>query len=268
MERNKNGDMVGRDRSPATKDFFVSREFGVIYEDREILVVDKPAPLPVYPAGAYGECNLLSILEKDSRWSGVPLKTVHRLDAETSGVILLAKGKETARILSEQFSGSRVSKSYRAIVFGCPPEAKGEIRFPLGDDRSSGFQIFRVRDDANGEAAATDYEVLSSTPAYSLLALSPLTGRTHQLRIHLSLLGHPIVGDKVYPDPGLFERYVKTGLSEALMERLKLPRLALHAYSIAFSHPATNERRVFVSPLPAMMVEFALRNGLSTSPVG
>lgn len=237
--------------------FYIDTAFSVLHEDADLLIVNKPAPLAVHAVGAYKELNLQSILLKDPRWAGTPVKTVHRLDSETSGAIIIAKTDAAASALGRQFEAGTVRKVYEAFVFGCPREAAGDITDPLGYDKSSGFQTVRVRDAENGEPAHTRYEVLAAGDRYARLRLTPLTGRTHQLRAHLAILGHPIVGDKIYVDLDLFERYVQSGLDADLLDRLKLPRLALHASEIAFRHPADGREVSFRAPLAPMLADFA-----------
>ena len=238
---------LGRDN------FFIDTAFGVLYEDDHILVIDKPAPLAVHPVGSYFELNLHTILKKDPRWADGRLHFAHRLDAETSGAILAAKSHEAARFLGIEFMKGRVEKIYHALVFGAPSEAEGSIDFPLGHDASSGFQTVRTLDIEKGEPALTFYRVLWSSEGYSYLEIQPRTGRTHQIRAHLAFIGHPIVGDKIYIDLNIFRRYVLEGLDEPMLERLKLPRLALHASRLAVTHPVTRERVVFESPPPDFM---------------
>ena len=243
--------------------FFIDTEYRILHEDEDLIVVDKPAPLAVHPVGAYKELNLQSLMLKDPRFAGVQIKTVHRLDAETSGVLIIAKNHEAARFLGGEFEAGRVRKKYEAIVFGCPAQLGGDILDPLGYDASSGFQTVRVRDTEAGESAHTRYEVIRAGADYAHVRLTPLTGRTHQLRVHLALLGHPIVGDKIYVDLDLFERYVSGGLDEAILGRLKLPRLALHASEITFTHPRSRETRTFFCALPELLQAFLTEQGLS-----
>jgi 23S rRNA pseudouridine1911/1915/1917 synthase len=232
------------------ENFFIDTAFRVIHEDTSILVIDKPSPLAVHPVGSYAELNLHSLLKKDERWKNASLRFVHRLDAETSGVVVIAKTPEAARFLGIQFLKGLVRKKYHALVFGVPREENGEIRLPLGNDTSSGFQTVRVLDAENGQDAATRYRVLWTKDAYSYLEVEPLTGRTHQIRAHLSLIGHPIVGDKIYIDLGIFQRYVVNGLDGEMLARLKLPRLALHASEICLKHPETQTEVGYHSEAP------------------
>jgi RluA family pseudouridine synthase len=237
----------------AGADFIVDTHYKVIHEDEDILILDKPSPLAVHPVGAYADLNLHSLLKKNPRWRDTQLRFVHRLDAETSGVICAAKTPEAARSLGIQFLKGRVEKKYRALVFGVPAHAEGVISFRLGYDLSSGFQTVRVRDDQNGEEAVTRYRMIFTNGAYSYLELAPLTGRTHQIRVHLALLGNPIVGDKIYMDLDIFREYVLYGLNDKMLERLKLARLALHALSLRFHHPRTDAEVEFVSQPPAFI---------------
>ena len=150
----------------------------------------------------------------------------------------------------------RVEKTYHALVFGIPVPAEGEIKIRLGNDASSGFQTVRIADEKNGEEAATKYRVLWSAGGYSWLEITPLTGRTHQIRAHLSLIGNPIVGDKIYIDLNIFSRYVIHGLDTEMLGRLKMKRLALHASSLGFVHPATRTLMTLNSEIPQDMRTF------------
>ena len=239
-------------------DFIIDTNFRVIHEDDEILIIDKPAPLAVHPVGAYAELNLHSLIKKDPRWAGMTVRFMHRLDAETSGVICIAKTASAARFIGIEFLNSRVEKTYHALVFGVPERSEGEIALSLGRDESSGFQTVRIADEKNGEAAVTRYRVLESARGYSWLEVQPLTGRTHQIRAHLSLIGHPIVGDKIYIDLNIFREYVTGGLNPEMLKRLLLPRLALHASRLAFTHPSTRQRVEFSSQAPSWLEQMPL----------
>lgn len=225
---------------PAT--LHIDTNFKVNYEDDDFLVIDKPAPLAVHPVGCYAELNLHSLLKKDPRWQDTQIRFVHRLDAETSGLVLAAKTPEAARFAGIEFMKGMVQKTYHALVFGEPAEKEGLIDLPLGNDLSSGFQTIRVLDREKGQESKTCYRVLWSKEGYSYLEIEPLTGRTHQIRAHLSLIGHPIVGDKIYIDAEIFKEYVLTGLKPAMLERLKLPRLALHASKLSLGRLTFNSQ--------------------------
>ncbi|OIO37660.1 MAG: hypothetical protein AUJ72_04115 [Candidatus Omnitrophica bacterium CG1_02_46_14] len=232
------------------KDFYIDVNFRVIYEDEDILVLHKPAPLAVHPVGSYSELNIHSLLKKDPRWANMKIRFAHRLDAETSGVLLIAKHYEAARFLGKEFIAGRVKKKYHAVVFGCPEALSGVIDLPLGHDGSSGFQTVRIVDRENGETAKTHYRILHSNGEYSVVELQPRTGRTHQLRAHMSFIGYPIVGDKIYIDLKIFSRYVVHGLDEEMLAQLKMKRLALHASELSFTHPRTHEWVTFNSDMP------------------
>jgi RluA family pseudouridine synthase len=236
--------------------FFVDTRYSVIHEDASYLVLEKPAPLAVHPVGSYFDLNLHSLLKKDPRWGpDAKIHFAHRLDAETSGCILACKTPAAARFAGIEFMNGRVKKKYRALVFGTPSEKEGEIDFPLGNDKSSGFQTFRVVDHEAGEPCRTRWRLLESFGDYSWIEAEPLTGRTHQIRAHLKFLGHPIVGDKIYVDVSLFQRYVITGLDAEILGRLKLKRLALHATELTVRHPETREEMTFRSEAPDFMKE-------------
>lgn len=246
---------------PRRDSFFINTAFSVIHEDDDLLVVDKPSPLAVYAVGSYSELNLHSLIKKDPRWAEVPIRFAHRLDAETSGVIVAAKNERAARALGIDFMQGRVHKIYRALVFGKPAPEQGLIDLPLGHDATSGFQTVRVVDHEKGQPSQTRYRTLPAAAArpgagdYTWVELEPLTGRTHQLRAHLSFIGHPIVGDKIYIDLTIFQRYVLSGLDDPMLSRLKLPRLALHAHRITLTHPGTRAAVMFESPEPDFLSE-------------
>ena len=189
----------------------------VIYEDENVLVVDKPAGLLSEAKGEYCPEKTLADIGY----------IAHRLDRDTSGVMILAKNEKVQKFLKKQFQDRKVHKTYQAVVEGKPKLDAARIDLPLIRDKKRPT-TFRV--DANGKEAETFYKVLKSNDSYSLLELKPTTGRTHQLRVHLKYLGHPIVGDPVYGDG-------------------KGDRLYLHACELEITLPG-GERRVFKSKLP------------------
>jgi RluA family pseudouridine synthase len=247
-----------RERRLHAHNFVIDTAFRVVHEDEALLILDKPSPLAVHPVGVYAELNLHTLLKKDPRWAHTAMRFAHRLDAETSGVIIAAKTPEAARALGIQFMGGEVKKTYLATVFGAPSEPEGEIALPLGHDESSGFQTVRIVDLEKGEHALTRYRTLESGPRYSRLEVTPLTGRTHQIRVHLAAIGHPIVGDKIYIDLGIFQHYVLNGIDAGMIERIGLPRLALHASAIEFTHPVTKKPVRYEAPMPPMLADIVL----------
>ncbi len=238
----------------AEEDLYVETDYKILYEDAFFLVVDKPAPLPVHPVGRFKEKNLLSLLIKDLRPGGEGLRIVNRLDSETSGVVLVARSGAMAGKLGILFEQRQVVKEYHAVVFGTPEAKEGTITASLGLDVESGHNI--RTEDPRGETAQTDYQVLSSAGGYSLLKVMPQTGRTHQIRAHLSFLGHPIVGDKIYIDPRIFERYIHEGWQENMRPVVKAERLLLHASRLEFRHPVTGDLVKFASQIPPCFDSF------------
>ena len=232
----------------AEEDLYVETGYKILYEDEVFLVVDKPAPLPVHAVGRFKEKNLLSLLIRDLRPGGEGLRIVNRLDSETSGIVLVAKSAQAAGKLGILFENRQVVKGYHAVVFGTPKAQIGSITNSLGLKVESGHNI--RSSDSEGETAQTDYQLLSSTGEYSLLKVIPQTGRTHQIRAHLSFLGHPLVGDKIYIDPKIFERYIHEGWLEEMRPIVKAERLLLHASQLEFCHPMTGKAVKFSSEIP------------------
>jgi 23S rRNA pseudouridine1911/1915/1917 synthase len=223
----------------------------VLYEDDDLAVIDKPAGL-VCHAGAGRRSGTLvnAILHRWGRvGAGDPMRPgiVHRLDKQTSGVMVVARTEAAARSLSRQFKDREVRKEYLALVYGrvAPPE--GTVDAPLGRDPVDRMKI-SVRARKRREAV-TRYKLLESFGPCSLLSVHPETGRTHQIRVHLASLGHPVVGDPVY---GGGRR-----LSKELQPLVPgLGRFFLHAHRLRFRHPQTGAELEFSAPLPAELVRF------------
>jgi RluA family pseudouridine synthase len=230
----------------------VLRDYSEIYRDKWILAVDKPGNLPVHPSGVFFRNTLLTILEEDYNRALYP---VHRLDRETSGIILFAKDRDTASVLQKNFH--LVKKSYLAIVHGTPAKREFRDQTPLGNDSGSQVRKKRKAFPGAGESAETLFSLLYSRGDFSLLKAVPVTGRTHQIRVHCEHSGFPILGDKLY---GLDERYylefIEKGNSNDLLKKTGFHRSALHSYSIRFFHPAKEQDMLISSPFPSDFREF------------
>ncbi len=227
-------------------------DLAILAEDDDFLAVNKRPGLVVHPGAGNQSGTLLNILLASGRplsGLGGPDRAglVHRLDRETSGVMLVAKTDAAHVALSAQFANRVVQKTYLALVLGTRLPDRGCIRSSFGR-RPGDRKQFTGRPGAGTREAITEFEVLGRASLCSLVAVHPRTGRTHQIRVHLSENGYPILGDRVYgrayPRPGS-----RPEQEAAILREMK--RQALHAWSIRFLHPTTNEPRIVVAPLPA-----------------
>jgi 23S rRNA pseudouridine1911/1915/1917 synthase len=226
----------------------------VVYEDRHLLVVDKPAGLAVHPGAGRASGTLVNALlhrVRDLSGIGGVLRPgiVHRLDRGTSGLLVVAKDDATHLALSRQFAGRSVEKEYLAVVVGVPRAAEGTIDAPIGRD-----PVHRRRMSVRaprGRAARSTYRIVEKLDGAALLRVRIATGRTHQIRVHLAALGHPVAGDTTYG--GRRRPSSRRPAARAALETLTRP--ALHAARLAFTHPAGGERLVFESALPADLQE-------------
>jgi tRNA pseudouridine32 synthase/23S rRNA pseudouridine746 synthase len=222
----------------------------VIYEDDELIAFNKPAGLSSQ-GGRIAAATLDDLLAAFAKSSGNRPRLVHRLDRDTSGVILTARTKPAAAFLGKAMMGRRVKKTYLAIVApGAPDPREGAIDASLRRVEQGREAYMRVceADHPDAESAYTRYRTLSSSDLAALLELSPRTGRMHQLRVHLGSIGRPIAGDARY------------GGALALAGA-PVPRLMLHACALAFPHPAGGERRI-AAPLPDDLLAVLARAGL------
>lgn len=203
----------------------------VLYEDNDCVVIDKPSGLLTHSKGAFNpEATVATWLQaRTSGMDGDRAGIVHRLDRATSGVMICAKTPEALSWLQKQFSQRKVKKSYQAIITGHLPQERAVIDMPI-ERNPKRPQTFRVG--VNGKSALTRYSVVEANDKYSEILLQPETGRTHQLRVHMAQLGHPIVGDTLY------------GGQTA-------ERLMLHAYDLEITLP-NRERQTFHSTTPAI----------------
>jgi 23S rRNA pseudouridine1911/1915/1917 synthase len=221
----------------------------VVHEDDCLLVIDKPAGLVVHPGAGRASGTLVNaLLHHVTDLSGiggvVRPGIVHRLDRGTSGLMVVAKDDPSHRHLARQFAGRTVEKEYLAIVMGLPTRATGTIDLPIGRDPVH-RQKMSVRA-TRARAASSTYTVVERLDASALVRVRIHTGRTHQIRVHMSSIGHPVAGDALYGGtraPGCRRETAKQALQA-------LDRPALHAARLSFSHPRSAERLSFESPLP------------------
>lgn len=210
----------------------------ILHEDQSILVINKPAGMLTHPASGKTKGTLANAvafhLASRSKVSGIPPGgirpgIVHRLDKETSGVLIIAKTIPALDKLSGQFERRKVQKVYRTIVYGRVDSSRGEIEGSIGKQ----YRSFKMAVIPTGRFARTDFRVLRRMPKHTYLEVYPKTGRTHQIRVHLSKIGHPVAGDKTYSNvTGDFDRHM------------------LHAYRITIRHPDKGRNMTFTAPIP------------------
>jgi 23S rRNA pseudouridine1911/1915/1917 synthase len=233
----------------------------VLYEDPWILVVDKPAGIPVHPGGRLLDRTVITLLnEKQKNKQGsdkLLLKLCHRLDLETSGVLLIAKDPVTMPGFTRQFERREVVKEYLALVHGEMEKDEGEINLPIGLEENSRINLKRGVNFKKGQPARTGFRVEQRFRDFTLVRLRLYTGRHHQLRVHLSAIHHPLVGDKAYGvDENLFILYHENKLDEEARAKLILSRQALHAARLTIQHVIKKERITFEAPLPLEIRKF------------
>jgi len=211
----------------------------VIFENGDVLLVNKPAGMVVHPAAGHATGTLVHAAlahAPDLEGIGGEIRpgVVHRLDRDTSGLILLAKNDAAYHGLQQQFKSRSISKTYLAITEGRPPTDSGKIEAPIGRDPKNRKRMSIVAAD-RGRSAITAYRMLEALPEASLLEVHPETGRTHQIRVHLAFLGCPVAGDRVY------------GRRKPMVQA---PRQMLHAWRLRLQLPGEREPREFEAPLP------------------
>ncbi len=237
----------------------VETEFAVIFEDEHLLVVDKPADLPCHPSGKYFHNTLWALVRERFRLD--PVRIVHRLDRETSGLVMVAKTEQAARGCQQQLQNRAIDKVYLALVEGEFP-GKLEAIGKMGPDPES---VVRKKQRFYGdgeplpagveermlESAATSFVLEKPGQGVSLVRAIPQTGRLHQIRATLLNLGFPVVGDKLYGvDDRFFVKFINDELTGDDWERLRLSRQGLHAWRLTFAHPVTGRRISLTAPIP------------------
>ena len=236
-----------RDAAPQAED--ISLE--ILYEDGDLAVVVKPRGMVVHPAAGHSEGTLVNaLLGSLDELSGIGGEKrpgiVHRLDKDTSGVMMVAKNDETQTELSRMLKDREIEKHYLALAEGIMKEKEGVIEAPIGRSKKDRK---KMAVDPDGRPAVTEWKVLAEGRNCSLLDVHILTGRTHQIRVHMRSIQHPVCGDPLYG----FEKGVK------------VPCLMLHARSLSFLHPRTKEKKTFQAPLPGDFLKGLKMNGIEFS---
>jgi 23S rRNA pseudouridine1911/1915/1917 synthase len=232
--------------SESKQDYTPSFELKKLYEDEYLLIIDKPIGISVHPGAGVQEETLLDVFRyyypeidkiEDTDRPGI----VHRLDKDTSGVMILAKDNVTMRRLQKRFKKRVVEKTYLAFASGKIRYLNGTVNAPIirNPRYRTKYKVSTDEMDENARESITDYSVIKEFPGYTFVKLMPKTGRTHQLRVHLTYYGNPILGDRLYGN-----------------QRDACERLALHAFSIKFYHPHTEELISAYSPLPKSLRSF------------
>ncbi len=216
------------------------------------LAVDKPAGLPVHPTGRYYKHTVTTIMREQF---GEKLVVAHRLDRETSGVLLLCRDKQVERVIKGMFQDRRVHKQYLAVVRGRLSEP-GRIDFPLATKADSRIAV-KMHVVEGGAPASTNYRPLAVWQDTTLVEVEPLTGRQHQIRAHMAAIGHPVIGDKMYGvEEDAFFEFITSGMTERLERLLLLSRQALHAHRLRMPHPVTGREMEIAAPLPSDIEKF------------
>ena len=210
----------------------------ILYQDADVVIVNKPCGMVVHPAAGNEDGTLVNALlyhVHDLSGIGGEMRPgiVHRLDKDTSGLILIAKNDRAHAALSEQFKARTMEKHYRAVAFGNFPEDSGLIDAPIARHPVDRKKMAIVPE---GKPSQTEWKVMERLKGATYLDVHLLTGRTHQIRVHMHSIGHPLLGDKIY--------------APNIRMSVHIPRLMLHAYSLAFTHPTTGKRMTLCAPLP------------------
>ena len=236
----------------------VDMEMPILWNDGELAAVFKPAGLPMHEAGHYRRKTVAGVLPKILGPDWCP---VHRLDRETSGLLLCARRPNVRAVLTEMWTNREVKKTYLAVTHGVPVDDSWIVNLPIKADRFDRTNRAVVSDD--GLEAVTKFQTLAKCENGALLEAKPLTGRTNQIRVHLSALGMPIVGDKVYSDNAtILELYRKEGNTPRVQDMAGFPRHALHATSLIFTHPLNGNEIQLHSALPDDLQALCLVKGI------
>ena len=218
----------------------MQRSIKVLHEDKFLIVFDKPAGIVVIPSPKKEKRTLVNLVNEEYGPSEVRLHPCHRLDQQTSGAIIFAKGKKNQQLMMQEFQNSNVSKKYIVLVKGKLYRNAGTIDKPIAD-----YHQRKFAKRFNPKPAVTQFKVVKAKKGFSIVEVWPLTGRTNQIRIHLKDIGNPVLGERVYAFRKEFD--------------VDFKRLALHASQITFKHPVSKKKIKVVSELPDDMAEFIER---------
>jgi 23S rRNA pseudouridine1911/1915/1917 synthase len=253
----------------------VDDSYDVLYEDEWLVAVGKSGNIPVHACGVYITHTLIARLKEDFDQN---LNLAHRLDRETSGVVVLCRDRETNRRLAGMFARGEVDKTYFAVVYGRVGAGRFEVDAPIGKSdqrdrfpreyawgKSHNMATYlpkRHVDFEGGKPARTSFEVVRRMEDYTVLRAVPATGRTNQIRVHLAHAGYPIVGDKIYALEGeLRDELLRDGLTARVREALVLDRHALHCSALGFEHPMTSRKVLIEAPFPPDLKRFDIPGG-------
>ncbi len=233
----------------------VNTNYKIIYEDEYLVVVDKPANLPIHPAGKYYFNTLTYMLKRKYDY----IQPINRLDRETSGVVLFGKDKNFINKVRMLFDKNLIEKEYLAVCFGKIKDV--ELNDPLMVKK-----VGKIRDkvvvDSKGKKSLTKVNLIASSNKFSVVKINIKTGRKHQIRAHLAHIKHPIIGDKQYGNyPGLFDRWMQgKDVGDEIIEKFGASRQLLHCARIEFKHPIINKKVVFKAKTPLDMKRFIYNN--------
>ncbi|PLX76267.1 MAG: hypothetical protein C0614_10265 [Desulfuromonas sp.] len=237
---------------PAFEAPAVNLDYHIVFQDNWLIGVNKPAGLRVHSGGKFATANLAYHLRHVRQPAFPEAALVNRLDADTSGLVLLARDKAVLRHLMQQFADGLVTKHYLAVVEGRPSPASGTIDLPIGPVADARVPRYTV-DHNQGKASVTHYTTVRRLgDCHALLELQPETGRTHQLRVHLAAIGHPIAGDALYTMSD--QAYLDWRLNPPA--EAPLWRQALHSHRLQFFHPVTQTDCILTAPLPPDLTQF------------
>jgi len=233
-----------------------------LFEDDVLIAIDKPPDMSVHPAGRLLHQTVITELHReyrnfeDEEADCVP-RLCHRLDLETSGVLLVAKTREALVFVQRQFARRQLRKEYQTLVHGEMEDDEGLVKLPLGPRLGGKVRhAMGVRHDDAGQPSSTQWKVIERFDGYTRLHIDLLTGRRHQIRVHMAAVGHPVVGDKIYGrDDEIFLRYLDCEMTEEDRTLLELHRQALHSSALTFKHPDKGQMRI-ASPWPADLKKF------------